>query len=216
MKSFHVKICGLTRADDAIMAAELGADLIGVNFVPDSPCCVTAERAIEIVKALPKGVEAVGVFVNEPPERVNAIAEHVGLHLAQLHGTESPEEADRVRIPVMKAVRIESDADIAAAREYRVDLLLIDTPSELYGGSGKTGNWEMAAKACRELRAFLAGGLTPDNVAEAIRTVNPYGVDACTGVERSTGVKDPKKVADFITRARAAQKGDAPLFQDRG
>ncbi len=202
MKPLHVKICGVTRVEDAIAAAELGADLIGVNFAPASPRCISPEQAIEIVKALPKGVEAVGVFVNEPAARVNAIAEHVGLHLAQLHGTESPEEADRVRIPVMKAVRIRSDADIADAGKYRVDLLLIDTPSEKHGGTGETGDWQMAAKACGQLRAFLAGGLDPDNVAEAIRVVNPYGVDVCTGVESSPGVKDREKMAEFIARAQ--------------
>jgi phosphoribosylanthranilate isomerase len=206
MKPLHVKICGITRAEDAITAVELGADLIGFNFVPDSPRCISPEQAAEIVKTLPKGVEAVGVFVNEAPERVNAIAEHAGLHLAQLHGTETPEEADRVHIPVMKAVRIESEADIAAAGKYRVDLLLIDTPTVLYGGSGKTGNWPMAAKACATLRAFLAGGLDPGNVAEAVRTVKPYGVDVCTGVERAAGVKDPRKMAEFIERARAAAR----------
>ena len=202
MKPLHVKICGVTRPEDAIMAAELGADLIGVNFVPDSPRCISPEQAFEIVKSLPKGVESVGVFVNEPAERVNAIAEHVGLHLAQLHGTESPEEADRVHIPVMKAVRIQSEADIEAAGKYKVDLLLIDKPSEKYGGTGETCDWNLAARACKHLRAFLAGGLNPENVVEAIQTVQPYGVDVCTGVERSTGVKDPKKLADFIERAR--------------
>lgn len=209
MKKFHVKICGVTRAEDAIVAAELGADLIGVNFVADSPRCISPDEAAVIVKALPKGVEAVGVFVNEPAERVNAIVDHVGLHIAQLHGTETPEEAERVHIPVMKAVRIESDADIEAAARYRVDLLLIDTPSESYGGTGRTGDWTMAAKACARLRAFLAGGLTPDNVADAVRTVKPYGVDTCTGVERSTGVKDPRKIALFIERARAAAEAVA-------
>ena len=204
MRPFHVKICGVTRVEDAIAAAEAGADLVGINFYPDSPRFVSPERAAEIVKALPEGVEAAGVFVNEPPERVNRIAEEAGLHLVQLHGAETPEEAALIRVPVIKALRIEDESDLTAAEAYKVDLFLIDTPSKRWGGSGKTGDWKLAAAACKRLRAFLAGGLTPENVSEAVRTVSPYGVDVSTGVERSPGIKDRTKIAVFIERARAA------------
>lgn len=204
MRPFHVKICGVTRVADAIASAEAGADFVGINFYPDSPRCVAPERAAEIVQALPKGVEAVGVFVNEPSERVNRIAEGAGLHLVQLHGAETPEEASRIRVPVIKALRIKGVSDLAAAEAYKVDLFLIDTPSERWGGSGKTGDWKIAAEACKRLRAFLAGGLTPENVADAVRTVSPYGVDVSSGVERSLGIKDRTKIAVFIERARIA------------
>jgi phosphoribosylanthranilate isomerase len=204
MSTFHVKVCGVTRVEDALAAAELGADAVGINFFPGSPRFIDAARAAAIVRALPKGVEAVGVFVNEPPERINAITEEVGLHLAQLHGDETPEEADLVRLPVIKAVRLEKETDIAAAEKYKVDLFLIDTPSGNWGGSGRKGDWKLAAAACRRLRAVLAGGLTPDNVAEAIREVNPYGVDVSSGVESAPGVKDREKMKLFIERAREA------------
>jgi phosphoribosylanthranilate isomerase len=206
MRPFHVKICGVTRVEDAVAAAELGADFVGLNFYAPSPRHLEAAQAAKIVRALPKGVEAVGVFVNETPETVNRIAEEAGLHLAQLHGSETPEQADRVRIPVIKALRIESEKDIDAAELYKVDLFLIDTPSEGWGGSGKTGDWRLAAEACRRLRAFLAGGLGPDNVTEAVRAVNPYGVDVCSGIERAPGVKDRTKMAVFLERAREAAK----------
>lgn len=204
MKPLHVKICGVTRVEDARAAVEAGADFIGINFYPASPRYVEPARAREIVAALPGGVEAAGVFVNEPAEKVNRIVEEAGLHLAQLHGAETPGDAARIRVPVIKALRIESEKDVAAAEAYQVDLFLIDTPSEGWGGSGKTGDWKLAARACKRLRAFLAGGLTPDNVAEAVRAADPYGVDVCTGVERAPGVKDRTKVAVFIERARAA------------
>ena len=206
MRPFHVKICGVTRVEDAVAAAELGADFIGLNFYPKSPRYIQVAAAAEIVRALPKGVEAVGVFVNEPPGTVNRIVEEAGLHLAQLHGAETPEQAERVRIPVVKALRIESEKDIGAAGAYKVDLYLIDTPSGTWGGSGKTGDWKLAAEACRRLRAFLAGGLTPDNITEAVRIVNPHGVDVSSGVERELGVKDRTKMAVFLERARAAAR----------
>jgi phosphoribosylanthranilate isomerase len=206
MRPFHVKICGVTRVEDAAAAAELGADFVGLNFYPPSPRHLEPDQAAKIVRALPKGVEAVGIFVNETPEQVNRIAEETGLHLAQLHGSETPEQAERVRIPVVKALRIESEKDIDAAALYKVDLFLIDTPSEKWGGSGETGDWGLAAAACRRLRAFLAGGLGPDNVTEAVRAVNPYGVDVCSGIERAPGVKDRTKMAVFLERAREAAK----------
>jgi len=207
MRPFHVKICGVTRLEDALAAAKAGADSIGLNFYPKSPRCIDPSRAAEIVRALPAGVEAVGVFVNEPPEKVNAIAEEVGLHMVQLHGDESPEDADRVHLPVIKALRLRGEDDIAAAERYKVDLYLLDTPSEIFGGTGKTHDWSLAAKACRRLRAFLAGGLTPENVAEAVRAVNPYGVDVSGGVESAPGIKDAAKIAAFIHAAREAARG---------
>jgi phosphoribosylanthranilate isomerase len=206
MRPFHVKICGITRVEDALAAAALGADFVGLNFYPDSPRHIDAAVAAEIVRALPKGIEVVGVFVNESPGEINRIVEEVGLHLAQLHGAETPEASSLVRVPVIKALRIESADDIVAAEQYKVDLFLIDTPSETWGGSGKKGDWKLAAEACRKLRAFLAGGLTPENVAEAVRTVNPYGVDVSSGVERAPGLKDRTKMAVFMDRAREAAK----------
>ena len=206
MGPFHVKICGVTRVEDALAAAEAGADFVGINFYPHSPRCVTPERAAEIVQALPQGVKAVGVFVNESPERINRIAAQAGLQLVQLHGAETPEDANQIRLPVIKALRIEGESDLAAAEAYKVDLFLIDTPSDLWGGSGKTGDWKIAAEASKRLRAFLAGGLTPENVAEAVRTVSPYGVDVSSGVESSPGIKDHTRIALFIECARAATK----------
>ena len=144
MGPFHVKICGVTRVEDALAAAEAGADFVGINFYPHSPRCVTWERAAEIVQALPQGVKAVGVFVNKSPELINRIAAQAGLQLVQLHGAETPEDANQIRLPVIKALRIEGESDLAAAEAYKVDLFLIDTPSDLWGGSGKTGDWMIA------------------------------------------------------------------------
>jgi phosphoribosylanthranilate isomerase len=206
MRPFHVKICGITRLEDALAAAKAGADSIGLNFYAKSPRRIDPARAAEIVRALPEGVEAVGVFVNEPPERVNALAEQAALHMVQLHGDESPEDAERVHLPVIKALRLRGEEDIAAAERYKVDLYLLDTPSEIFGGTGQTHDWLLAAKACRRLRAFLAGGLTPDNVAEAVRAVNPYGVDVAGGVESAPGIKDPARIAAFIQAAREAAR----------
>ena len=206
MRPFHVKICGVTRMEDALAAAKAGADSIGLNFYAKSPRCIDPARAAEIVRALPEGVEAVGVFVNEPPERVNSVAEQAGLHMVQLHGDESPQDAERVHLPVIKALRLRGEDDIAAAERYKVDLYLLDTPSEIFGGTGKTHDWSLAAKACRRLRAFLAGGLTPENVADAVRAVNPYGVDVAGGVESAPGIKDPAKIAAFIQAAREAAR----------
>lgn len=206
MRPFHVKICGVTRLEDAVAAAKAGADSIGLNFYPKSPRHIDPARAAEIVRTLPEGVEAVGVFVNDPPERVNAIAEQAGLHMVQLHGEESPDDADRIHLPVIKALRLRGEDDIASAERYRVDIYLLDTPSEIFGGTGKTHDWTLAAKACRRLRAFLAGGLTPDNVAAAVRAVNPYGVDVAGGVESAPGIKDPAKIAAFIQAAREAAR----------
>ena len=206
MKPFHVKVCGVTRVEDALAAAELGADYVGLNFFAGSPRFVDASRAAAIVRALPRGVETVGVFVNEPPEKVNMIAEEVGLHMAQLHGQETPDQADLVRLPVIKAIHLDKEADIAAAEAYKVDLYLIDTPSKAWGGSGRTGNWTLAAAACGKVRALLAGGLTPDNVAEAVRAVTPYGVDVSSGVECAPGIKDREKMKLFIQRAREVAK----------
>ncbi len=206
MRPFHVKICGVTRLPDALAAAKAGADSIGLNFYPRSPRCIDPARATEIVRALPAGVEAVGVFVNEPPERVNAIAEQAGLHMVQLHGDETPDQAERIHLPVIKVLRLRGEPDITAAERYKVDLFLLDTPSESFGGTGKLQDWPLAAKACRRLRAFLAGGLTPDNVAEAVRAVNPYGVDVAGGVESAPGIKDPAKIAAFIQAAREAAR----------
>jgi phosphoribosylanthranilate isomerase len=202
-----VKICGVTTVKDAVMAAELGADAIGVNFWPGSKRYVDPGEAGPILAAIPKGVLKVGVFVNEPEKDFADLAlpiELLGLDRVQLHGDERPgdyAELDPARL--IRAVRIKDVASFASAAGWKPALWLYDAFVNGYGGGGVTAPWDLIAANAR--RPFLlGGGLTPENVAEAVRATHPDGVDVASGVERAPGVKDPAKVAAFIAAARAA------------
>ena len=187
----RVKICGLTRAEDALLAAELGAWAVGFVFWPGSPRYVAPERARAIVDALPASVTPVGVFVDQPVEEVDTIARGVGLGAAQLHGTESPAYAQGLTLPVIKALSVTDALSEAARDAWREATLLIDTVDpEQRGGTGRVVDWAAAADVARLRPVLLAGGLRSDNITEAIRIVRPAGVDVSSGVERTPGVKD--------------------------
>lgn len=199
-----VKICGLTNVADGLAAAEAGADALGFVFCERSPRCVALETAAGIVRQLPPFIVKVGVFVNAPEEKVfRAIAE-CGLNLLQFHGEESPEYCLQFGLMSMKAFRIRDADSLRALPNYPTDAWLLDAYSAAKpGGTGEKFDWDLAIEAQKLGRPiFLAGGLTPENVAEAARRVRPYAVDVSTGVEAAPGKKDHAKVRAFIEAVR--------------
>lgn len=198
-----IKICGITRAEDGLSAVEAGADFIGVNFYPPSPRYLAPEAAARLVREVGNQVKWVGVFVNEQPEIIRGIAARVGLDLAQLHGEESPEFCRNLGLPVVKAFRIRSVDDLAGLGDFPADYVLVDCYSPGYGGSGLTFEWRLLEeKNLPRGRLFLAGGLTPDNVADAVRAARPFAVDVASGVESEPGMKDRAKLEMFIHNCR--------------
>jgi phosphoribosylanthranilate isomerase len=200
----RVKICGITRPEDAQCAVEAGADALGFVFYEKSPRYVTPERARRIVAALPPFVTAVGVFFNEDPGIAQAILEECGIRIAQLHGDEPPEFCRRFSCKVIKAFRIHDapvPKDVIAG--YHVDAFLLDTyHPDRPGGTGMRFRWEAALPFKEYGPVILAGGLDPENVADAVRAVKPYAVDVSSGVERAPGVKDPSRIWEFVQRVR--------------
>jgi phosphoribosylanthranilate isomerase len=201
-----VKICGVTRAEDADLAVRAGADWLGLNLWPRSRRWVDARaagRVAEAARAARADVTLVGVFVNQAPEEIEALVEAVGLDLVQLHGTESPEICARFGERAIKAMAIRGMEDVRLLDDYPDVPFVLDTPSPDFGGSGRTFDWTLAKAAVGSgHRILLAGGLTPANVALAVREVAPFGVDVASGVESSAGVKDPDKVRRFIAAAK--------------
>jgi phosphoribosylanthranilate isomerase len=199
-----VKICGVTTVADALLAAEAGADAIGLNFFPGSPRCVGAERAAEIVAQLSRTVCRVGVFVDAERGAVEHLAERLGLDALQFHGNESPEFCAGWDRPVIKALRIRGPNSIAAAAAYRIDFILADAHVEgRAGGTGQRVPIEWLGKFPRP-HLILAGGLAPENVADAVRAVRPFAVDVASGVECAPGEKDPERVKRFVANAKNA------------
>ena len=197
-----VKICGITNEDDALFAVAMGADAVGFVFAP-SPRQVAAQTVYDITRRLPPEVLTVGVFRDELPARVIEIANKANVRAVQLHGNETKEQAAEVGSSirwVIKAFGADSP-HLPEADGYGTDLVLLDAPSP---GSGKLFDWRLASEMPDGLRLILAGGLDPDNVADAIQIVEPWGVDVSTGVEASPGRKDATKVRRFIANARAA------------
>jgi phosphoribosylanthranilate isomerase len=205
-----VKICGITNFKDARQAFEAGADFLGFNFYLRSPRYVTPRTARGILRRLPKKLASVGVFVNEREDEMLKIARQVGLDYLQLHGEESPAAIVHLarKLPVIKAVRVRNSFRAAELNRYKhVAAFLLDGfDRRRRGGSGKTFRWNIALRAKRAGRIFLAGGLTLENVGEAIRRAKPYAVDVCSGVETKPGKKDPALMASFIRSVRAAQR----------
>ena len=199
-----LKICGMTRVGDALHAVREGATAIGFVFWKGSPRYIDPDRAGEIAAALPVTVTTVGVFVNEPVDAIRETARRAGLRMVQLHGDETPAYVEQVDRPVMRAVTL--DTLIEATRTWPADttLLLDSTDPSRRGGGRAAVDWPRAAVITRGRRVVLAGGLTPDNIEEAIVTVRPMGVDVASGVESAPGVKDLDKVARFLTNARGA------------
>lgn len=198
----RVKICGITNLEDALMAVEAGADALGFVFFQGSPRYISPEQAAAIIRLLPPFVQMVGLFVNEEAATVNSVADRCGLDLVQLHGEESPGYCRNVKRRIIKAFRVKDESSLAEMANYPVAACLLDAWSpNAHGGTGKTFNWEIAAKAAESQTIILAGGLTPDNVAGAIAAVRPYAVDISSGVESAPGKKDAGKVLSFISLA---------------
>lgn len=197
----RVKICGITNVDDALLAAEFGADALGFIFA-ESPRRVTPTIASEVIKKLPPFISKVGVFVDEDKEVVSEIAFACGLDTLQFHGREAPAYCARFRekgAKVIKAVRVKNKESLEHLSRYSVDAFLLDTHVEgMPGGTGLTFDWELALQAREYGPIILSGGLNPENVAEAIRTVRPVAVDVSSGVEKRTGKKDSDKLRVFF------------------
>ncbi len=201
-----VKICGITTVEDAIIAVEAGADALGFVFYEKSPRNLEPARAAEIIRVLPPFIQVVGLFVLSSLDFINATADRCRLDLVQLHGDESQQFCAGVNRRVLKAFRIKDITSLDHMDEYDVAGYLLDAYSpKAFGGTGVTFNWDTALVAKKFGPIILAGGLTPDNVAEAIQHVLPYGVDVSSGVEASPGVKDPEKVRQFIQRAKGVE-----------
>jgi phosphoribosylanthranilate isomerase len=200
----RVKICGITRLEDAFAAIRAGADALGFNFWPGSKRHVDPEVAAEIVSELPPFLAKVGVFVNQTRAEVVRLAARTGMTAVQLHGDESPQFCSGFPLPVVKALRVTSASALAAMDQYTVSGFLLDSPGRGFGGSGRTFDWDLLRESASDCPVILAGGLTPDNVARAIERVAPYGVDVASGVETKPGVKDALLMARFVAAARAA------------
>ncbi|HEY3246702.1 MAG TPA: phosphoribosylanthranilate isomerase [bacterium] len=197
----RIKICGILDVENALAAADAGADAIGLVFAP-SRRRVTGEQAQAIVNALPPFVTKVGLFVDADLRTIHEVADVCALDVIQLHGNESPEFCAGLHRPVIKAIRVKDASSLTAMDAYRVAAFLLDGfHPEIAGGTGLTFDWNLAAELDGSYRVILSGGLTPDNVGDAIRTVHPYGVDVSSGVE-TDGRKDPVKIREFINRAK--------------
>ena len=199
----RVKICGITSLEDALQAVQAGADALGFVFYEKSPRILSPEQAASIISGLPPFVQAVGLFVNADAGFVNDTADRCRLDLVQLHGDETTEYCEQIRRRVIKAFRIRDISSLDTVKEYRVAGILLDAYSpRAYGGTGICFDWEIAGSAGDLCPLILAGGLTPDNIREAVEKVAPYAVDVSSGVESSPGRKDHEKVTEFIKKAK--------------
>ena len=200
-----VKICGITNIDDALAAVAAGADLLGFNFYKPSPRYITPQHARESVEKLPNSVLKVGVFVNESAADVQTIMREAGLGALQLHGDESPEYC--CEFPgyyVIKTFAVTDTFDVQAAEAYEVDAIMLDTKhNRLRGGTGRVFDWSIARQAALTIpQLYLAGGLSPENVENAIKTVRPLAVDACSALEDSPGKKNEERMRVFVNTVR--------------
>jgi len=205
--STRVKVCGVTRVEDARVAWAAGADALGLNFYPRSPRYVTAEKAAELARTRPALGAVVGVFVNESPDIIRNRVRECGLTSVQLHGDEPPEACAGFGVPVIKALRVRGPEDVERARSYvgagDVAALLLDGAAPGYGGRGVGFDWSLVARlADAGVPVLVAGGLNPSNVQEAVRATRPYGVDVASGVEVSPGIKDADAVRAFVRAAK--------------
>ena len=204
--SVTVKICGITSEADALAAAEAGADAIGLMFYEDSPRHVTLEQAKAISAALPQHVMRVGVFVNAEEAFVHQALTECMLNILQFHGDETPEECSRYPVMTLKAFRVQGEETLAGLEAYPSAGYLLDAyVKDALGGTGATFNWDLAVRAQEFGKPiFLAGGLTPENVVEAVRKVQPFGVDVSSGVEIEPGRKDAEQMRTFVAAAKGA------------
>ena len=202
-----IKICGITNSDDALYASELGVDALGFNFYKKSPRYIEPDKAAEIISQLPPFVMPVAIFVNEREERIRDIQFTTGIKVLQFHGDERPDFCDRFATRVIKAFQVKDKESIKHMAHYHVSALLLDSYKEgVRGGTGTTFDWHLAVVAKTFGRIILAGGLTPENVTEAVKLVQPYGVDVAGGVEKDKGIKDHAKLKKFIVEVRRASR----------
>jgi phosphoribosylanthranilate isomerase len=201
-----IKICGITNLDDAMAAVDFGADALGFVFFRGSPRFISYKDAAAVIKSLPSFITTIGVFVDEKPKEIEKITDSAGIDVIQLHGNEPPEMCDLSR-RVIKAIRVKSLESLDPLIYYRdmVSVFLLDTfTPDVFGGTGQIFNWDIAVEAKQFGRIILSGGLTPDNISNAVTRVKPYGVDVSSGVESEKGKKDHKKMKLFIERAKGA------------
>jgi phosphoribosylanthranilate isomerase len=199
--SVKVKVCGITNLRDARAAVAAGADFLGFVFYKKSPRYIAPSEARRLIARLPRAVRKVGVFVNEDKERVKAIAAACDLDMVQLHGTETPAYVDAFKAyHVIKAVRVRGRRSLEGLDRYHADFFLLDTFRKgRFGGTGERFSWKLLAPLAKKKAKFIvSGGLAPENVAELLRVFQPYGVDVSSGVEKTTGRKDHKRVKKFI------------------
>jgi phosphoribosylanthranilate isomerase len=200
-----IKICGITNLDDALAATDAGADALGFNFYKKSPRCIEPEKAAEIIGRLPPFVMPVGIFVNEREEKIRDIMFTTGIKVLQFHGDERPEFCERFATRVIKAFQVKDKESLKHMVHYHVSALLLDSYHDgLRGGTGTTFDWHLAVVAKTFGKVILAGGLTPENVGEAVKLVQPYGVDVAGGVEKEKGIKDLARMKKFISEVRKA------------
>jgi phosphoribosylanthranilate isomerase len=201
-----IKICGITRLEDARFAVECGANALGFVFWPGSPRSIDPARAQAIVASLPPFVTPVGVFVNQPSDFVNGVAAAVGLGVVQLHGDESPDFAASINRPVLKALTLS-----AIDRWPSETMILLDAHDPVRrGGTGRTIDWTTAASIAARRPIVLAGGLNPENIADAIERVRPFGIDVSSGVEAAPGVKDHGRLKQLFDAIREAESRQSP------
>ena len=204
----RVKICGITREQDALAAVEFGADALGFVFYEPSPRHISIPRAAEIAQALPPFVSTVALFVNADPDTIAEVVDVVGVDLLQFHGQECPEYCARHRRPWIRAVRVQPETDLLAVRAEFASgrgLLLDAYRPGVPGGTGETFDWDRIPPQMAP-GIVLAGGLNPDNVGDAVRSVRPYAVDVSGGVEAAKGIKDSAKIKAFIEEVRSAEQ----------
>jgi phosphoribosylanthranilate isomerase len=205
--SVRIKICGVVHPDDAAAAADAGADLIGINFVPGSPRCVELRDAEAIAERVSGAVERVAIFQNPTWDEVERVTRRIEFERVQFHGDESEEDVEMVDLPVIKAIR---GADLEAAQKYPGALLLLDHPTE-GGGRGRSWNWSEAGELIAQgYDVILAGGFHPENVGQVLADLGdllPWGVDVATGVEGERHRKDPARIVAFLSAVRKAEQG---------
>lgn len=201
-----IKICGITNLDDAFAAVSAGADALGFNFYKPSPRYITPRRAREIIDQLPESLLTVGVFVNEEPDAVRTIANEAGMRALQLHGDESPEYCRELAADyyVIKTFAVSGTFDIQTTKAYEVEAIMLDTKhNSVRGGTGQVFDWSVAQRLRPTIpKLFLAGGLSPENIENAIKTVRPFAVDACSALEERPGKKNPDRLRVFVNTVR--------------
>ena len=216
----QIKICGITNTQDALVAAQCGAAALGFIFYPPSPRYIKPSDAKKIISTLPDKLVKVGVFVNEKPENIKKIMEYCPLDMIQLHGDESPEYCRQFSSSIIiKAVELKSRDDLKRSLDYDVAAILMDSrQGDLYGGTGKKSNWELACRVKNKKPLILSGGLNAENIAEALKTVAPAALDINSGVESSPGKKDHKKLVHIFDIIRASDTAleNSQLILKRG